>query len=38
MIDSGLRRNPDLKVITLFIDGMTRAGQPIPLQATLEWE
>ena len=34
----GLRRNPDLKVITLFIDGMTRAGQPIPLQITLEWE
>jgi len=35
---SGLRRNPDLKVITLSIDGMTRAGQPIPLQVTLEWE
>jgi hypothetical protein len=35
---SGLRRNPNLRVITLFIDGITRAGQPIPLRVTLERE
>ena len=35
---AGLRRNPNLRVITLFIDGITRGGQPIPFQATLEWE
>jgi hypothetical protein len=35
---SGLRRNPNLRVITLFIDGIARAGQSIPLQVTLEWQ
>jgi hypothetical protein len=31
---SGLRRNPNLRVITAFIEGIAPAGQPIPLQVT----
>jgi hypothetical protein len=35
---SGIVANRNLKIITVFVDGISRAEQPIPLQVRLEWE
>ena len=34
----GLFANRDLKLVTVFVDGLTRADQSIPLRFALEWK
>ena len=34
---SGLRKNPDLKNLTVIVDGLARGGTPISRSAVLEW-